>query len=79
MSKRYESSEVDCPFYHSETPQKLYCEGVKDGTSIHLAFASSLMMKQYREEHCCSNYDSCIIAGMLFQKYEDGESDEQVL
>lgn len=76
MSKRYESSEVDCPFYHSETPQKLYCEGVAAGTSIHLAFESASRMKQYRAEHCCSNYDGCIIAAMLFGKYEDGESDE---
>ena len=76
MSKRHISVEVDCPFYHSEGIQKLYCEGVQDGTSIHLAFASSLEMHDYKEEHCCDDFGSCIIADMLYRKYEDGDGDE---
>ena len=75
MSKRYVSKEVDCPFYRSEGNQKIYCEGVQDGTAIHLAFASSKTMQEYKETYCCEDFGYCLIADMLYSKYEE-ESNE---
>ena len=75
MSKRYVSKEVDCPFYHSEDNQKLYCEGVRDGTSIHLAFASSTLMQDYKDTYCCDEFGECLIADMLYRKYEEGNTE----
>lgn len=69
--KRYVSKEVDCPFYHSEDSQKIYCEGIKDGTSLHLAFGDSNERKAYRNQYCCNEFGECRIADMLYTKYEE--------
>jgi hypothetical protein len=69
--KRYVSSYVLCPFYHSEDSQKLYCEGVMSGTSIHLAFDTPYNKKNYRNKLCCRDYSRCYINRMLEEKYRD--------
>ncbi|MCI8611045.1 MAG: hypothetical protein HFE66_03890 [Clostridiales bacterium] len=70
--KRYESKSAICPFYKSEDPMKIYCEGVEDGTSIHLAFfSSSITKKQYCRRYCQDKYCDCRIAKMLTQKYDN--------
>lgn len=74
MSKRYVSCEVTCPFYRSEGGQKIYCEGLCEGTSLHLAFASVTKMQEHKERYCCRDYDDCAIADMLYRKYEDDET-----
>ena len=70
MGKRYVSKEALCPFYHSEDNQKLYCEGVDETTSIHLAFESATDRKEYRKIMCSRDYKKCHIARMLYEKYE---------
>ena len=69
MGKRYISKEAECPFYHSEDFQKIYCEGVTEGSSIHLAFGSVTELKNYRTSKCCKDYKKCHIAMMLYRKY----------
>ena len=65
------SKYVVCPFYHSEEPQKLFCEGVQDRTSLHLAFQSHNDMREYTKTFCCDidNYENCRIADMLILKH----------
>lgn len=67
----YISSYALCPFYHKEDGQKLYCEGVVDGTSIHLAFGSARVCREYKGEFCRAHYKECRIARMLYQKWEE--------
>ena len=69
MGKRYVSAYAECPFYHSEDEQKIYCEGVDEKSSIHLAFNSKSERKRYRQEKCGKNYKECHIAKMLYAKY----------
>ena len=69
MGKRYVSKEAQCPFYHSEDLAKIYCEGVDEKSSIHLAFGSATELKEYRKRMCCSNYKSCHIAKMHYKRY----------
>lgn len=71
MGKRYVSKEAVCPFYHSEDEQKIYCEGVSDKSSIHLAFNSKIERKEYRKAKCSREYKKCRIAKMLYGKYEE--------
>ena len=71
MGKRYVSVNAICPFYRSEEKQKVYCEGVKKGSSIHLAFGDAKYLKIYMDEHCRSDYETCIIAKALLRKYEE--------
>ena len=74
MRNKYDSPLVFCPFYKGESHEfaKLFCEGVKEGTSLHLVFESSKEMKAYRSHYCNKkeNYMKCMIADMLdYNKY----------
>ena len=62
---------VVCPYYRSDSKEKIFCEGVQDNTSIHLVFPDSKDKKPYMHKYCCSmdNYDNCRIADMLNLKH----------
>lgn len=71
----YISKRVLCPFY-KDAPfgkQSVICEGVEQNSSIHLAFGNRVHHSLYMEQYCCKDYDSCRIANMLYQKYEEDE------
>lgn len=74
MGKRYIAKNVECPFYHSEDQQKIYCDGVGVGTSLHLAFGSKTDLKKYKEAYCINCYEKCDIARMLYRKSQEGEA-----
>jgi hypothetical protein len=68
--KRYVSKYVMCPFYHNEDALIIYCEGVTDGTVIHLAFNDKDQKKDYKKEYCCTpRYEKCLLCKMLNSKY----------
>ena len=71
MGKRYISAYAECPFYHSEDEQKIYCEGVDDNSSIQLAFNSKTERRNYRRKKCEEDHKGCKIAKMLYGKYEE--------
>lgn len=73
MGKRYIAKNVECPFYHSEDAQKIYCEGVQPGSALHLAFGSKTDKSNYRKEKCITNHRQCIVAGMLYRKWGQNE------
>ena len=66
---------VLCPFYKNDEYQIIRCEGVEDGTALHLAFATRTMLKEYKQLYCRSCWGKCMIARMLNQKWgsEDGQ------
>ena len=68
--KQYESKYVQCPFYHSESKRKIHCEGVECGSSTHLVFESPDGNKKYKKKYCCGDFKKCLIAKMLYRKYE---------
>ena len=68
MGKHFVSYEAQCPFYKAEDRNIIYCEGVKDNSSIHNAFPGSAA--QYKKEFCCAGWESCIIAKALWSKYD---------
>ena len=59
------SAEVKCPYYRHEDSQVIYCEGVQDGSVIHLAFANKSDSKSYKRDYCRKNYAACRICKML--------------
>lgn len=61
---------VKCPYYRREEKQKIFCEGVKDGTSIHLAFDSGAKLKEYEKRFCKGCWGECILAQMQNRRYE---------
>lgn len=78
MGKRYVSKEVECPFYHSEDFCKIYCEGVNEMSSIHLAFGSVTALKEYKQRYCKKDYKRCRLAEMLYKKYEVEDESKRV-
>lgn len=74
MSKRTVSAYAICPFYRSEDPQKIYCEGVTSHSSIHNVFGDAKYKKSYEQRFCCSyDYKNCKIAKALFSREEDSK------
>lgn len=60
---------VKCPYYKGEERQMIFCEGVEDGTALHLAFGGPNSLTAYKSRFCKSCYGSCRLVGMLDQKY----------
>ena len=67
--KHREDVLVRCPYYKGEEKQKIFCEGVQDGSAIHLAFDTSPNLKEYKRCFCKGCYNSCLLAGMLNGKW----------
>lgn len=67
----YIYGKVICPFF-KDTKQNnpaIICEGVKDGTNLHLIFPGKAQQKDYADMFCCAGYKDCLIAKMLYEKY----------
>ena len=54
-----------CPYYRHEAPQVIYCDGVQEGSVIHLAFSSRSEAALYKRKYCRRNYKSCRISKLL--------------
>ena len=65
MAKHYTSSKAVCPFYKHESRQVIYCEGVEDGTVLHLAFANPSDSLEYKKKYCRCDHNQCQISKML--------------
>ena len=70
MAKHNFTKDVVCPYYKFEAPQMIYCEGVEDQTTLHLAFATRQGKKVYVRENCMDCWKGCLIAKMLNRKYD---------
>ncbi|MGI5976171.1 MAG: hypothetical protein ACOX68_00545 [Candidatus Limivicinus sp.] len=68
MGRHFVSYEAQCPFYKAEDRNLIYCEGVEKNSSIHNAFSHSAAA--YKRHYCCGDWHSCLIAKMLWSKYE---------
>ena len=60
---------VKCPYYKFEEKQKIFCEGVQEGTAIHLAFDTSSNLKDYKKRFCKGCYNRCLIADLHNRKW----------
>lgn len=61
---------VKCPFFlesNNSDSNKIKCEGIANGTSVHLVFKRSRV--PYYTRFCCANYENCAIYEMLDKKY----------
>lgn len=73
---RKENKSAKCPFYKEEDRQKVFCEGVEENSKIHLAFSSPTQKSEYCRKYCYRNYKYCLIADMLFYKYDEEEENQ---
>ena len=70
-----EDEHVQCPYYKNDERQIIRCEGVENGTALHLAFSTRTQHKEYKKQFCRSCWGKCMIARMLNAKWgcDDGE------
>ena len=68
--KYNESAYAKCPFYHKESPQRVFCEGVVDNSSLTLNFADAQTCQDYRFKYCNDKYPDCPVNKMLMDKYK---------
>ena len=71
------SGKVLCPFF-KDAPrerQSVKCEGVESNTAIHLTFGNRVHHSLYMDKFCCKDYESCMLAQMLYKKYEDEDEE----
>ncbi len=73
--KRHISNEVLCPFYHSEDGYRICCEGVTEGSSIHIVFMSPKKKQRYSKKYCCGDYKACRVSHILYAKYGGDKSE----
>ena len=64
---------VKCPFYRTNTTNKIVCEGLAKGNTINLVYESQVDRAKYMKEFC---YDllgcrDCPIYLLLDQLYEE--------
>ena len=69
--KRYTSSKAICPFYKHENRQVIFCEGIKEGTVTHVAFANPSDCLSYKKQYCRCNHTQCPVNRMLNNKYNN--------
>ena len=62
MAKRRVNDYVVCPYYREETPQVIFCEGVEDDSTIHVAFATPDKRKKHEDQYCKQCWCKCMIA-----------------
>lgn len=67
MTKHMISNKARCPFYRHEDAQVIYCDGVQDGSVIHLAFASKTDARNYKHTFCYDKHEYCYVAKMLYE------------
>lgn len=74
MSKRAPSLVAICPFYKDQERQKIICEGLEQGSSLHLTFATPDMRRAFEIGHCkCWDYEKCPLAEMHSKRYSEEE------
>ena len=68
MGRNVMSADVRCPFYRAEEKKVIHCEGVQENSAIHNAFSGTV--DAYKARYCCDAWEECLIAKMLWSKYE---------
>ena len=70
MPKHYISAKAICPYYKHEDPQLIYCLGVDDATTLHVAFADAKEAKEYKLTYCYKQCRKCAIYRALNEVWE---------
>ena len=73
MSKHMICPSAKCCYYKQEDAQVIYCKGIVDNTSIHLAFANAVDAMEYKKKFCRNQYEEC----RIYKMQEEIENEEK--
>lgn len=65
----FKDDEIACPYYKKEIEREIYCEGVDECVSLHVAFISRKSLTKYKHDRCRKCWKNCRIAKMLNEKW----------
>lgn len=68
--KRYHDVMTRCPYYNGEERQKIFCEGVQEGSAIHMAYDTPQNRRDYKKAFCNQAWETCLVAQMLNRKWD---------
>lgn len=70
MATSYDHVNVICPYFHSGTRLTVECEGVNSCSTVTIRFSGKAAREDWKHRYCdCYNYENCIWARMLEEKY----------
>lgn len=67
---QYRSKTAACPFYKKEDRQMIFCYGVIENSSLHLAFGNDTDCKEYKVTNCRKDFYQCPVYKMLEEMYD---------
>lgn len=70
------SYNVKCPFFillsnNKSKTKRLVCEGINPQCMLSLEFADEFSWKKHVTAYCNNDWEKCLIAKMLLEKYEE--------
>ena len=68
---QYKSKITACPFYKKEDRQTIFCCGVAENSSIHLAFGNDVDCNDYKIYNCRGDFHKCPVYEMLEDVYRE--------
>ena len=66
----YITERIKCPFFKSCKLNSIVCEGVQENSTLHLSFSGRGDMMRYINSHCVKHKSACMVAALLYSKYE---------
>ena len=65
---------IQCPFFIGEDGFRVKCEGSEEDSKLFLIFQNKKLKSRHEDKYCCKQWESCRIAKMLNQKWEDKDA-----
>lgn len=79
MSTTHKSKSVKCPFYHTDDPRKIVCEGLLGNLTDNHIFSDKKGKADYINRICCRNYKNCRhYLALMLSEYGDDNIDVDI-
>ena len=64
---------VKCPFYVSQDAKKVHCDGISNGSYLHVAFESKESKTLHTEKYCNSlfGHQKCPLYPIIAKRFEE--------
>lgn len=69
MATRWESVNVQCPFYLGNDDRTIRCEGLTEGETVTRRFSGAVKRKACMAKCCCGKYRECPVYKLVYMKY----------
>lgn len=64
-------SQIRCPYFRMHSTREIGCEGITDGSTLRLNFATGRGRDQHEDIFCRARYEYCELFGAINKQYEE--------